>query len=108
MFFREVMSVRKEFETFGTRDVYRAVAERENFRKDHTRLALDTFAAVVAEALAAGKAVRYSGLGTFKPAIRKRKRRGKDARYVTVLFRPAPAVLRVLNQKGGERDEQSE
>ena len=86
----------------GTAEVYRATAERGGYMKKAMREALDLFSAVVTEALASGRTVRYAPLGTFKPV--RRKRRGREERYVTVLFRPAPAVLRQLNRKEAEGD----
>ncbi|MBC7104740.1 MAG: HU family DNA-binding protein [Firmicutes bacterium] len=89
--------MRKKSEALlGTAEIYRAVAERKGFIKRDTRQALDAFAEVLTEALAEGRTVRYSGLGTFRPVTR--KRRGKNATYVTVRFRPARRLLATLNK----------
>jgi nucleoid DNA-binding protein len=86
---------KKASDAFGTADVYRAVAERGGYKKREVRACLDLLAEVMAEALAAGRTVRYAPLGTFKPVAR--KRRGRNESRVTVRFRPARKMLTALN-----------
>lgn len=88
--------MKKSENLLGTRDFYRAVAERGGYMKRAVREALDLFSTVLTEALSEGRVVRYAPLGTFY-AVR-RKKRGKDAAYITVRFKPARRMLAALNK----------
>jgi|GEM_PF-1346935 len=79
--------------------VVKAVAAKMGcYRKDAREL-LDHFCSFVAEQVAAGKRVQYTGLGIFYPAV---VRRGRGAgKAVKVRFRPARELAEKVKMRGG-------
>lgn len=84
-------------EKVNTKKLVREVADRQGCYQVDARSVLDHFSSVVAESLAAGKAVHLSGLGTFYPVQLRsgRCRQGLRARY-----RPAASLARRLAASG--------
>lgn len=92
--------MRSNTEKVTTPALVKEVAARMGcYRKDAREL-LDHFAAVVAENVAVGRKVQYTGLGIFYPSV---ARRGRGAgKSVRIRFRPARELAEKV--KGGRQN----